>query len=83
MSMSLPRRLHREPTAIVDRLALPRRASPILVLECGRIIEQGTHDFLLAQAGKYTAMFESQARLYGSTPLSRATRAPLKDRSSL
>jgi ATP-binding cassette subfamily B protein len=39
-------------------------ASRIVVLEQGRIVEQGTHDGLVASGGKYARMFALQAEGY-------------------
>jgi ATP-binding cassette subfamily B protein len=39
-------------------------ADHILVLEDGRIIEQGSHDELIARGGRYAALFEMQAGRY-------------------
>ena len=39
-------------------------AQRILVLEAGRIVEQGTHDALVAAGGKYQKMFSMQAEGY-------------------
>jgi ATP-binding cassette subfamily B protein len=39
-------------------------ADRILVLGGGRIEEQGTHDQLLARAGRYAELFELQAAGY-------------------
>lgn len=44
---------------IAHRLATVRRAHRILVLEKGKIIEEGTHDQLLAENGRY-AKFHAQ-----------------------
>jgi ATP-binding cassette subfamily B protein len=39
-------------------------ADRILVLENGRILESGSHDQLLALAGRYSELFELQAAGY-------------------
>ncbi|MFA6508129.1 MAG: ABC transporter ATP-binding protein, partial [Treponemataceae bacterium] len=45
---------------IAHRLSTIRDASLILVMENGRIVEQGTHDGLLARGGAYAELYESQ-----------------------
>ena len=45
---------------IAHRLATVRRADRILVLEQGRIVEQGTHGELLRSGGLYHELFELQ-----------------------
>lgn len=49
---------------ISHRLANLRASDTILVLDKGRIAEQGTHDDLMAQAGLYRAMFDTQAQFF-------------------
>ena len=45
---------------IAHRLSTIRNADAILMLEGGRIVERGTHDDLLAAAGRYAALYRSQ-----------------------
>ena len=45
---------------IAHRLSTIRNASLILVMKDGKIIEQGTHEELLAQGGFYNKLYNSQ-----------------------
>jgi ATP-binding cassette subfamily B protein len=49
---------------ISHRFSTVRMADRIVVLENGRIAEQGSHRQLLSQKGQYAAMFELQASSY-------------------
>ena len=45
---------------IAHRLSTIRRASQILVIDKGTIVERGTHDSLLAEGGLYRRLYERQ-----------------------
>lgn len=45
---------------IAHRLSTIKRASTILVMEHGEIVEQGTHEELLARNGAYSELYQSQ-----------------------
>ncbi|WP_341864106.1 ABC transporter ATP-binding protein [Gymnodinialimonas sp. 57CJ19] len=45
---------------IAHRLATIRSAHKIVVMEAGRVIEEGTHDTLLAKGGAYSRLYEMQ-----------------------
>ena len=49
---------------ISHRLSTTRMADRIIMLENGKIIEQGKHDELMKANGKYAEMFEMQAKRY-------------------
>lgn len=49
---------------ISHRLSTTKIADRIIMLEKGRIIEQGSHEELMMQRGKYAQMFEMQAEKY-------------------
>jgi len=48
---------------IAHRLSTIRKADQILVIENGRIAEQGKHDALIANKGRYYNLFTYQARI--------------------
>jgi ATP-binding cassette subfamily B protein len=49
---------------ISHRFSTVRMADRIVVLEGGRLVEEGTHTQLMALGGRYAAMFEMQAASY-------------------
>ena len=49
---------------ISHRLSTTRDADRIILLENGRIEEEGTHESLLAKNGKYAQMWKVQAGRY-------------------
>ena len=53
---------------ISHRLASTRFCHRILLIENGRIAEEGTHAELLAKKGRYYELFETQARYYREHP---------------
>lgn len=55
---------------ISHRLASTRFCDRILLIENGSFCEEGTHDSLLKQKGKYYDLFETQAKYYRENPIS-------------
>ena len=49
---------------ISHRFSTVRMADHILVLQQGELVEQGRHEQLLAQDGRYAQMFNTQAKQY-------------------
>ena len=58
-------RARRTSFVIAHRLSTIRDADVILVMDGGRIVEQGTHDQLLAAHGAYHALYDAQ---FATTP---------------
>ncbi|MFF0587524.1 ABC transporter ATP-binding protein [Streptomyces sp. NPDC003781] len=54
---------NRTTITIAHRLSTVRGADRIVVLDSGRLAEQGTHETLLAQDGRYAALVRRDARL--------------------
>jgi ATP-binding cassette subfamily B multidrug efflux pump len=53
---------HAATIIIAHRLSSLKHADEIIVLEQGRIVERGTHDALLAENGRYAALWRLQNR---------------------
>ena len=64
---------------IAHRLSTVREADQILVIEAGQVVEQGTHENLLAAGGLYAELYQTQFKhqehtLAGAEPGSRGVR---------
>ena len=57
-------RNHKTTIFVSHRLSSATIANQIIVLEDGRLIEQGSHRELMAQEGKYWELFSTQAKRY-------------------
>ncbi len=55
----------RTAVVIAHRLSTVKNADQIVVLEAGRIVEQGTHDSLVADRGRYYELIKNQLELGG------------------
>lgn len=53
---------------ITHRLGSTRGADRIIVLDGGRLLEEGTHESLLEEQGEYAAMWKAQAQNYSALP---------------
>ena len=51
---------------VSHRFSTVRQADRICVLEHGRLVELGTHDELMAHAGRYRTMFDLQAERFAT-----------------
>ena len=77
------RSLARGRTAIYisHRFSTVRQADRILFLEHGRLVEEGTHDELMALGGRYAQLFTLQAAAYTGEPMTRPRRRPPRRRA--
>ena len=61
---------NRTTLVIAHRLSTVRHADQIIVMDAGRIVEQGTHDQLLHKPGAYADLWRVQAGLRSDEALS-------------
>ncbi|MDT7547754.1 MAG: ATP-binding cassette, subfamily multidrug efflux pump, partial [Actinomycetota bacterium] len=61
-------RSRRTSFVIAHRLSTIRDADVILVMDAGQIVEQGSHDELLARRGAYFALYDAQFRAPAASP---------------
>ncbi|MFJ3725174.1 hypothetical protein ACIPYQ_21750 [Streptomyces sp. NPDC090045] len=69
-------RAGRTSVLISHRLGTVREADVIVVLQHGRIVEQGGHEELLAACGTYADLFHLQAKDYQDGPKDPAPAVP-------
>lgn len=53
---------------VSHRFSVLRRAERVLVMEAGCIIEDGSHEALMEQQGRYAELFTLQAKMYNEHP---------------
>jgi len=53
---------------VSHRLSSVRRADRIVVIDGGRVVEDGPHDALMAAGGRYATMFRLQAERFAAAP---------------
>ncbi|HEX2077553.1 MAG TPA: ABC transporter ATP-binding protein [Longimicrobium sp.] len=53
---------------VSHRLSSVRRADRIVVIDEGRVVEDGPHDALMAAGGRYATMFRLQAERFAAAP---------------
>jgi ATP-binding cassette subfamily B protein len=53
---------------VSHRLSSVRRADRIVVIDGGRVVEDGSHDALMAAGGRYATMFRLQAERFAAAP---------------
>ena len=49
---------------VSHRFSVLRRAKRVLVMDAGKIIEDGSHDELVTRQGRYAELFALQAKMY-------------------